>query len=415
MARLDRTQEYTQRCWAVKLHREQGLNFSEIAQQMGRSRQWVSRWCHRAGCHDRSSRPHRSPHQTDPAIEAEIVTFARDTGWGRHRLHRELKYRWQDYPDQLDRLPSASGIERIRRRHGLVQPRPLKEVKPRLERDYGQPNDLWQADAMEDKLPDGQKVATYKITDCASRTELLSYSAPSLTSEDVVACDLVAFGVHGLPKALQRDNGTQFVNTQHPELVSPADAVLLALGVEAKHSRVRCPQDNGIVERLMRTTREEGLGQRLRRVELGQPRRRGPLVDRDGQIVQDLADYRRAQERFQFYYNEERCHTATDTPPMAKYRPSERCLPEGFGIESIPFWREEQVTDRVVKQNGTIRLAGKEYYVSQRLAHQRLKVELKGTQAQVLLDDQVVKVLTLKPRSMSCNIGPCTTPRYKGA
>lgn len=414
MARLDRIQEYTQRCRAVKLHNERGLSYSEIGRQLGRTRQWASRWCHRSDCYDRSSRPHRSPKQTDPDIEAEIVAFARDTGWGRHRLHGQLEWQWRDDADKLGRLPSASGIERIRRRHGLVQPRPPKEVRPRVERDYGQPNDIWEGDLLEDELPDGQRLATYKIIDGASRTELLCCSAPSFRADDVVACDLEAFAQHGLPKVMQRDNGTQFCNTQHPELVSPADAVLLALGIEPKHIQVGCPQENGLVERLVRTTREEGLGQQLRRMEAGQPRRRGPLVDLDGEVVQDGQGYGRALAKFQAFYNEERCHSALGQPPWTVYQPSPRQLPEGFSLETVPFWEQKQVTNRMVKQNGSISLAEKEYYISQRMKRQRVIVELEGSRATVRAEDGFVKVLTLKPKSLSSNIGPCTMPRYKG-
>jgi hypothetical protein len=281
-------------------------------------------------------------------------------------------------------------------------------------RDYGQPNDLWEADLLEEKLPDGQRVVTYKIIDGASRTELLFCCATSFTGDDVVACDLAAFAQHGLPKVMQRDNGTQFANTQHPELVSPADAVLLALGIEPKHIGVRCPQENGLVERLVRTTREEGLGQQPRRMEAGKPRRRGPLVDLDGEVVQDLAGYRRALTKFQAFYNEERCHSALGQPPLASYRSSPRYLPEGFSLEAVPLWRQKQVTNRTIKQNGTIRLAEKEYYVSQRRKRHRVRVELEGSRATVLEGDEIVKVLTLKPRRLSCNIGPCTMARYKG-
>ena len=149
MPTLDHNQLYSQRSQAVRLRREEGLSYTAIARRLGHSRQWASRWCQRDDLWNRSSRPRRSPHQTAPDMEARIVDRARQTGWGRRRLHRQIRWELREQPDLLARLPSPSGIERIRERHGLIKRR--RHRAPRSEpRDYGEPDALGEGDIMVD-------------------------------------------------------------------------------------------------------------------------------------------------------------------------------------------------------------------------------------------------------------------------
>lgn len=392
MTTLDQEQLYAQRCLAVKWRREEKVSFSEIGRRLGHSRQWASRWCRREDLHNRSSRPHHSPHRVAEDVEQYIVARGRGSGWGRYRLHRQLAWELRDKAEWLERLPSPSGIERIRRRHGLVQKQKPRAHRPST-KDYGGPNELWEGDILEKQLADGKEVLTYKLIDCGSRMELLSYSAASIDTGQVIGCVLEALRAFGMPKAIQHDNGTQFCDTQHREMGGKLDLVLEHLGVESRHIPRARPEHNGVIERLMRTTQEEGV---------------------KGEEVETEAEYRERMASFQHTYNELRCHTAVGKPPSFSYSPSERSLPGGFELSQVkPGGKGKIVSTRRVYANGCIQLRGQEYPVGRAYKYRTVGVELSGEVARVVLKGQLIKELTLKPLDLKCDIGPCTIARYR--
>jgi len=89
----------------------EGWKQAHIAAAMGISRRCVRRWLDRyaaegeAGLHDRSSRPHRSPRRTPPALEAAVLALRR-----RERLGRDT------IADRLTLSPRT--VSRILARHG---------------------------------------------------------------------------------------------------------------------------------------------------------------------------------------------------------------------------------------------------------------------------------------------------------
>src|SRR5262249_24929730 len=74
-----------------------------------------------------------------------------------------------------------------------------------------------------------------------------------LPSSDGVAVRLVfeeLFERHGLPKAIQSDNGPPFAATMSLCGLTPLSVWWLTLGIEVVRSRPGCPQDNGAHERM---------------------------------------------------------------------------------------------------------------------------------------------------------------------
>lgn len=392
MTTLDQEQLYMGRCLAVKLRKEEKLSYAKIAARLGHCRQWVSRWCNREDLRNRSTRPHHSPRKTHAKMESRIVELGLRTGWGRHRIHRQLSWELRDNPQELKRLPSPSGIERIRQRNRLVTNKPKRPSRP-PPRDYGEPNDLWEGDIMVDTLADNTRVETYKLVDCASRMELMSYSAPSLDTHQVIGCVLEAFKAFGLPKAVQHDNGTQFCDTQHREMPGKLDLVMHHLGVHSRHIPPAHAQENGIVERLVRTTREERVCQV------------------DGETLATLRD---SNARFQSLYNQQRCHTASGKPPVYSYRPCPRPFSHSFDLSQVKEGGPGALTTRKVIANGSIKIRKHQYFVGRAYAHRTATIQLKDGQATVTINNQIVKVLTLKPLELKCHIGPCTIGRYRG-
>lgn len=73
-----------------------GRPVAHVAKELGVSRQCAHRWVARfraegeAGLADRSSRPHRCPHRTAPAIEAQVLQMRRDERRGQDWIGPEL-------------------------------------------------------------------------------------------------------------------------------------------------------------------------------------------------------------------------------------------------------------------------------------------------------------------------------------
>ena len=116
---------------------EAGMPQAHVAAQMGLSRATVAKWWKRwveegeAGLRDRSSRPHRSPRRTDPAVEARVCRMRRQKRWGPARIAARVG------------VP-ASTVHRILVRNGLNRlswlDRPTGRVIRRYERP--EPGDL---------------------------------------------------------------------------------------------------------------------------------------------------------------------------------------------------------------------------------------------------------------------------------
>ena len=130
---------------------EAGAPQAHVAAQMRLSRATVSKWWNRwqaygeAGLEDRSSRPHRSPRRTDPAVEERVCRLRRQRRWGPARIAARVG------------VP-ASTVHRILVRNGLNRlshiDRPTGRVIRRYERPH--PGDLVHLDVKKvGKIPPG--------------------------------------------------------------------------------------------------------------------------------------------------------------------------------------------------------------------------------------------------------------------
>ena len=135
-----------------------GASVSEVAAQVGVSRQSVHAWVGRylsegvAGLADRSSRPRSCPHQAPERVERAVIELRREhPRWGAKRIRMELLRRGLPWQPEVRlaqaQVPSTSTINRILRRHGLVRKRPRKRPRDsylRFERPG--PMQLWGID-----------------------------------------------------------------------------------------------------------------------------------------------------------------------------------------------------------------------------------------------------------------------------
>ncbi|MFG2869548.1 IS481 family transposase [Streptomyces sp. NPDC048338] len=286
-----------------------GRPVAHVAAEMGISRatahKWIRRWRAegQAGLHDRSSRPHSTPHRTPPAIEARVCDLRRDRKLGPARIGPILG------------LP-ASTVHRILTRHHLHRltwlDRPTGTVIRRYERD--RPGELIHVDVKKlGRIPDGGGHKTngrevgrpirgmgfdyvHSAVDDHSR---LAYSEIH-SDEKVATCAgfltraAAFFHSHGIDhiERVLTDNAWAY----HKGLAWKN--ALAELGATGKLTRAYRPQTNGKVERFNRTLLDEWAY--LRRYHSNNER------------TEALAD-------FLHTYNHHRCHTALDGhPPISR-------------------------------------------------------------------------------------------------
>ncbi len=179
--------QYKQDVWQAKreqaVHlRRLGYSYRQIAEALGTSKAWVSKWLRRfavdgwEGLADRSRRPHRCPRQL-PASVRKAVIQARSELEAEAARGEGLKFigapaiRTRLREQGVRPLPSLRSIERILRHAGLTRPKtPAQEKKrsyPRLH--PTQPHTLVQVDIYPPYLQGGQAVACFNAIDVVSR------------------------------------------------------------------------------------------------------------------------------------------------------------------------------------------------------------------------------------------------------
>jgi transposase-like protein len=129
-----------------------GASVSEVAAEVGVSRQTVHAWVRRyraaglAGLVDRSHRTVSCPHQSSAEVEAVVCELRRaHPKWGALRILHEL----MRAPAPPEPLPSRSTVNRILVRHGLVIPRARRRKRSDYVR-WQRPAamQLWQLDVV---------------------------------------------------------------------------------------------------------------------------------------------------------------------------------------------------------------------------------------------------------------------------
>ncbi|MEU5668544.1 IS481 family transposase [Streptomyces longwoodensis] len=287
-----------------------GRPVAHVAAEMGISRvtahKWLSRWRAEgeAGLHDRSSRPHRTPHRTAAAVEERICRLRQDRKLGPARIGPILG------------LP-ASTVHRVLTRHGLNRlaflDRPTGQVIRRYER--SRPGELVHVDVKKlGRIPDGGGWRVHGRAACPDRRRTTGFDyihsavddhsrlAYSEVLSDEKATTCAAFltraaaffatcGIDRIERVLT-DNAW-------PYRKSFAWRQALAdLGAAGKLTRIYRPQTNGKVERFNRTLLDEWAYLR-------------PYTSNDERTAA-LAD-------FLHTYNHHRCHTALGgQPPISR-------------------------------------------------------------------------------------------------
>lgn len=377
----DPVKDFVDRCKAIELG-QAGMSRVQIGQALHRPERWVRRTFGRYNpelgpdsLHDHSSRPHGFPNRTIPAVEQAICAMKEaHSAWGRRQIAKQLRWQWREDPCLLPWV-SEGRVRRVLARHPELAPPAPKSPPPPRRIDYLACNLLWAADIHQTKLEDGSIWETLHWLDLYSRYELGQITAPRLTEASVLHSFLQVAAERGLPYLLKTDGDKLFYDATSglPSLLS---RVLATLGIHHLVLPRRQPWWNGVVERYVRTCRQE--------VEL-------PAEGQTERVQQ-------AMEAERCFYNQERCHSSChDQPPATIYQPSPRRLPPAFDLLQVPITLQPTVVTRQVQGSGRVSVAGGSYPFSRRYAGQAVTVTVDGWQATAQASDGWQRTWNLHP------------------
>jgi transposase InsO family protein len=325
---------------------EPGAKLAPLCREFGISRETGHKWRKRylelgfAGLEEQSRRPMSSP----LAFEEEVVTSvleARDahSSWGPKKIHLMLRGRFGE------RTPSIATVARMLRRFGRIQQRrarrPLNVIDQAPSVRAEKPNDVWTIDLKGWwRSRDGSKCEPLTVRDAFSRYVFAAILTRP-TYQNLVHIMEALFRKHGVPKAIQCDNGTPFISVRSRGGLTRLSAWWVSLGIDVVRSRRGCPQDNGAHERMHR--------------DISRDVERFPAAT--------VAAQQRELDRWRQEFNHVRPHEAlAGKTPAELYQSCER----RYRGSTTPTYPPDFVVKPVFK-NGAISFDGEGYFVSMSL------------------------------------------------
>jgi transposase InsO family protein len=333
----------------VALAGADGANVRALCRQFGISAptgyKWLTRFgqAGQAGLADASRRPHSSPSKTDAALERAVVALRkRHPAWGARKLRT-----WLLNHGHRD-LPSASTIQAILTRVGLIRVADSAKHRAFVRFEHAAPNDLWQMDFKGHfALTSGARCHPLTVLDDHSRYALRLAACQNEQHQTVQEQLIGAFRRYGLPQRMLMDNGSPWSGGRD-EPYTALTVWLLRLGIGVTHGRPYHPQTQGKDERFHRTLKAEVLQ------------------------WEEFATMAACQRRFDIWrdvYNLERPHEALAMKtPVTRFRPSERSYPER--LPPIEYGPDDLV--RKITVNGELTLRGHAITISKAFRGERL-------------------------------------------
>ncbi len=307
-----------------------GANVAAICREYGISRQTGHKWLKRyqdqgsVGLVEKSRRPRSSPLAKAEDVVAAIIELRdRRPSWGPDKISRILDARFKDD------APSKSTVARVLRRLGKVKRRRtavrIWSVNGREHVEAKAPNDLWTIDFKGWwNASNGQRCEPLTVRDAFSRYVFTARLVNGATSGSVKYVLAELFREHGVPRAIQCDNGAPWVSMSARGGLTKLSAWIVTLGIRLIRSRPACPQDNGGHERMHRDLSELQMK---------------PARTRSKQQVEC--------DRWLVDFNHVRPHAALNgKTPAEVYRPTER-RPPMLMLPTYPMeWRTLRVGAR---------------------------------------------------------------------
>ncbi len=341
----------------IAAHQSGLYTMTELARRYRISRQagyeWVGRYAQEGadGLKPRSHAPHCCPHRIVGYIaEALLEARRRHPTWGARKL---IPWLIGKRPELEGRLPAASTVTDLFRRHGLVEPR-YRRQRSKHEAagplQAGAPNEVWAADYKgQFRTRDGRECYPLTVTDAFSRALLLCDALLSVRFAEAKPSWERCFARNGLPDRMRSDNGAPFA-APTPLGLTRLNVWWTKLGIVHDRIEPGRPDQNGSHERMHRTLKAEST--------------RPP--------GKDQADQQRMFDRFQAEFVDERPHESLgQRTPGSLYTRSQRAMPERLPAPEY----EGHWEPRCVRRLGTFKFKGREIFLSSVLAYERIALE----------------------------------------
>ena len=325
-----------------------GANISALCREYAISRQTGHKWLERYrasgydGLEERSRRPLNAPSATGEELILAIIEVREDhPTWGPKKIEIVLRRK------HGEQTPSRTTIARILERFGRVQQRHKQRAKSVVESapqvQATKSNEVWSVDFKGWwKNTKGERCEPLTVRDAHSRFVLLAQMLGGTKLEPVQKEFIKLFKRHGIPQAIQCDNGTPFIAVRARGGLTRLSAWWVSLGIRVVRSRPGCPQDNGAHERMHRDLSQE--------------------VEAFPQLSRQAAQ--RAMDRWRQVFNHERPHEALAGKVPAdvyKSRPLKAITTRKF--EYPTGWRTV-----MVRKHGRVRLNGVTLEICEALA-----------------------------------------------
>jgi transposase InsO family protein len=331
-----------------------GEKIASLCREYGVSRttghKWVKRFAEKGfdGLEEESRRPKSTPLATgEDLVMAVLEARDKHPRWGPRKI-RDLLHRRAG-----DQTPSERTISRILRRADRVRLRRSRRppnVVDRAPRVQAQRcNEVWTVDFKGWwRSSDGKRCEPLTVRDAFSRYVLAAQlCAPKTAAVREVFKRL--FARHGVPQAIQCDNGTPFVAVRARGGVSELAAWWMSLGIRLVRSRPGCPQDNGAHERM--------------HADLAAEVQSAPAATPQHQ--------QRAIDRWRQEFNHVRPHGAlSGKTPAEVYKPTEKRKPV-----ARPFTYPTARAVVRVQHHGYFRWCGVNYFLGRALKDQLVAIE----------------------------------------
>src|SRR4030065_735482 len=238
------------------------MSVAELCRRYGVSRKTGYKWIRRYrvegldGIRQRSSRPNRCPHKTNPEWEERIILErVKHSSWGPKKIRELLQRKGLD-----GRVPQASTIGDILRRAGLVSRHRRRSRKtyysgPLTEAMY--PNHVWAVDYKGwFRTGDGKRCEPLTISDLYSRYVLEVKGLADQSYEGARGAVGGGFEEYGLPEIIRRDNGGPF-SSEGAGGLSRLSVWWGLLGIKPEFIAKGHPEQNGVHERMHLTLKKE--------------------------------------------------------------------------------------------------------------------------------------------------------------
>jgi transposase-like protein len=241
-----------------------GESLVEIGRAMHCSYETVRKWWRMARDQRQvgaRGRPKRGPLSTYPeAVREKAIELKQEHAhWGPKRIKLELK---KVLCLREEELPSAARLSVLfkQRCPEAVQPRQRHLLPPPNPKVFGV-HQRWQMDAKDGLRVGSERVNVQEIRDIYSGLMIISQAFVTTTLTGVRHLTRAehqqalrqAFCQWGLPREVQTDNDSEFVNCTDPTFPSPFTLWLVGLGITHITSRPHRPTDQPQVERNHRT------------------------------------------------------------------------------------------------------------------------------------------------------------------